>query len=150
MVITQPCPARRLRVWATGFPAQPETVGLARRHLLQRLSEWGWDGQRVDDLMMICSELVTNAVVHGSGPSDVVMVRLQEVDGGCRIEVSDTEPTLKFAKTAAVTGEGGRGLLLVNALADDFGVVKQREKGKTVWARVLRISDKGTDRGVAA
>ena len=99
---------RALKVWQLEIQAQPVSVSAARRAVRRQLTQWGWYGRRVDDLTTICSELVTNAIVHGSSPGDAVLVRLQEIDGDCRLEVTDTEPNLKPARTREACGESGR------------------------------------------
>jgi anti-sigma regulatory factor (Ser/Thr protein kinase) len=118
------------------FEATPEAAGLARRQVAGLLSVWGHDGDRADDLVLICSELVTNAVVHAGAPGGTVRVVLQEVDGDCRLEVLDSRPDLHLPQQPITRTESGRGLLLVRELADDMDVATT-QRCKTVWARVL-------------
>ncbi|WP_170290538.1 ATP-binding protein [Kitasatospora atroaurantiaca] len=124
------------------FTAWPASVGLARRQVMARLADWGLQGSRADDLLIICSELVTNAIEHASEPGGDVQVRLQEVDGDCRLEVSDPRPDLLPPRHLVVRGENGRGLLLVRSLADDMDVATTKGR-KTVWARVLLPAGSG-------
>ncbi len=137
---------RDLRVWEMTFTAWPASVGLARRQVRSVLCGWGWASGRAEDLVTICSELVTNAIVHASDPGGDVRVRLQEIDGDCRLEVIDLRPDLLPPRQPVARGENGRGLLLVRNLADDMDVVAAKEI-KRVWARVLLD---GGQPGVAA
>ncbi len=129
--------AQQLHVWQRVFAAGPESVPAARRELREVLAAWGWsDADRQADLLVICSELITNAVTHASEPGDQIRVRLQEIDGDCRLEVHDRRPDLLPPRTPRPRGEHGRGLLLVKGLAEDMDVVTMKGS-KHVWARVL-------------
>lgn len=78
------------------------------------------------DALLVISELVTNAVLHGSGAIHVRIV----LDRRClRVEVDDEGVGL------GPPAPDSRGLLLVNALARDFGV-RPTASGKTVWAEL--------------
>lgn len=131
--------------------ADPRSAGLARRQVREVLAEWGWTGERVDDVLTVCSELVANAVEHASPPGAVVVVRLQEIRGDCRLEVVDGRADLWPRERSAALGERGRGLLLVRLLSEDFGVVRQLRQGrKTVWSRILLGRPMDGEPGVAA
>ncbi|GAB2749190.1 ATP-binding protein [Kitasatospora kifunensis] len=140
-----------LRRWQLELTAHPRSVGLARRQVRAVLAEWGWNGERVDDVLTVCSELVANAVEHASQPGGVVMVRLQEIHGDCRLEVVDGRADLWPREHPAALGERGRGLLLVRLLSEDFGVVRQlRQCRKTVWSRLLLGHPTDREPGAAA
>lgn len=84
---------------------------------------------RSDDVALAATELVTNAVLHGREP---IGVTVRAVDDGVRIEVRDgsaLSPAFSMLDPTAVTG---RGLLLVSAVADRWGVDPDGE-GKVVW-----------------
>jgi two-component sensor histidine kinase len=81
---------------------------------------------------LLASELVTNAVTHGSGAVRVVME--YDVDG-LAVTVSDDEPARPVITDAAPSDTGGRGLRLVDVLASDWGVTSDRP-GKGVWFRL--------------
>lgn len=95
--------------------------------------EHGIDGDRLDDAVLVTSELVGNAIRHGSTPLayDVLM------DGDAvRIVVQDAEPQLPGeASPSGATVEGGRGLFIVAELARDWGW-SPCSGGKRVWATV--------------
>ncbi|WNM47056.1 ATP-binding protein [Kitasatospora sp. CM 4170] len=80
---------------------------------------------------LILSELVTNALVHGGGAPAVVL----ELRGGrLYITVSDASPVPVVRRAPDDARTGGRGLDLVDALADEWGVELIGSYGKAVWA----------------
>ena len=110
----------------------PDAVPRARRWIAERLA--GTPAEDVAaDAELVVSELVTNALLHGSAP---VVVRVA-VGETVRIEVSDgsrTAPMRPLARPDAMTG---RGLALVAALARGWGV-EPENGGKVVWAEIAR------------
>ncbi|MEV0454184.1 ATP-binding protein [Catellatospora methionotrophica] len=79
------------------------------------------------DALILASELVSNAVLHGGG---AVAIRLARIGGGLRIEVTDRSPVPPQRRPAGV--DGGLGLGLVEGLSARWGVVPGRT-GKVVW-----------------
>ncbi|MFJ6620172.1 ATP-binding protein [Kitasatospora sp. NPDC091335] len=132
-----------LRTWETTLTEHSTSVRTARRLIREQLNSWSWSGDPVDDLVLITSELVTNAVVHACRGSDEVRLSLQEFDGDCRLEVWDPRGDLRLRHPHPRRfTEGGRGIDLVRQLALDFGVIVRRDEGKRVWVRVrLRSAD---------
>jgi anti-sigma regulatory factor (Ser/Thr protein kinase) len=84
---------------------------------------------------LLTSELVTNAIRHGSGE---VMLVLNCSDGMLAISVSDDAPTMPFvAPEKEPLAVGGRGVRMVQRLAQDWGVTpRERGPGKVVWFRL--------------
>ncbi|MEV7782126.1 ATP-binding protein [Kitasatospora sp. NPDC088351] len=127
-----------LQTWEAILTEHDRSVRTARHQVHQRLTDWGWQGERVDDLVLIVSELVTNAIVHACQGQGEVRLYLQEFGGDCRLEVWDPRCDLPLQERRPRRfGEGGRGIELVRQLAFDFGVVIRRGAGKRVWVRVL-------------
>ncbi|WP_159394223.1 ATP-binding protein [Streptomyces sp. NRRL S-495] len=126
-----------LRQWDMDFTAYLQSVGLARGEVRRILREWGWEGDGVDDVVAICSELVANAIVHACAEGDRVRVHLQEIGGDCRLEVSDPRGDLLLREIHPGLGTSGRGIAMVRQFADDFGVagLQGKGRGKRVWAR---------------
>lgn len=105
----------------------------ARRILNGALAEWGL-GHLADSADLITSELVTNAVVHGGAPANVAFYVDRKADGGLLfIEVEDAGGALPEARDADEQALDGRGLLIVEMLADDWGI-EPCGQGKRVWA----------------
>lgn len=122
--------------FAMRFTSTPRGARLARRLVSHRLDEWGhpYDGPVNEAVTLIAAELASNAVRHGHVPGRDFHIRLIESGGTLRLEVCDTR-TERLPEVRVPCGESGRGLLLVDALADKWGVTP-REPGKSVWAEV--------------
>ncbi|MDT0401914.1 MULTISPECIES: ATP-binding protein [Streptomyces] len=132
--------------FAMGFTSTPRGARLARLFVAHCLNTWGhpYDSQVNETLTLITAELSANAVQHGRVPGRDFHVRLAtEASGDLRLEVSDTRGEDRPVVAApADHAESGRGLLLVTALADDWGVMDRRGgPGKTVWATVSAAPD---------
>ena len=87
---SRPSAGRILRAVATPLEPSPEAVSRARRTVHDTLAAWGLDNL-ADDMVLVASELVTNALQHASGP--IVMV-LQQRDETVLVEVADVSPAL--------------------------------------------------------
>lgn len=125
------------------FTSTPRGARLARRLVSHRLNDWGhpYTNPVNEAFTLITAELTANAVRHGHVPGRDFHVRLTLTEGTFRIEVTDTRaeklPPLAPPTPDAVS-ESGRGLHLVAALADDWGVSpREAAPGKTVWAELL-------------
>ncbi|SEE03843.1 Histidine kinase-like ATPase domain-containing protein [Streptomyces sp. 2231.1] len=133
------------------FTSTPRGARLARLLVAHCLDSWGhpYDGGVNETLALIAAGLCANAVRHGLVPGRDLRVRLvaEESGGRLRLEVSDTRAERRPAVVAPdLEAESGRGLLLVTALADVWGVTGRRlGPGKTVWAAVKapRASEAG-------
>ncbi|WP_189547861.1 ATP-binding protein [Streptomyces gelaticus] len=111
------------------------SVPLVRQFVRDALVDWACE-ERSDEVLLCVSELVTNAVLHGVPPGRGfrLHLHLEPVGGTLRIEVHDSgDGEVRLADSWAVSEEeGGRGLRLVEALADKWGV-GERNPGKVVW-----------------
>ncbi|MEU7075552.1 ATP-binding protein [Streptomyces narbonensis] len=123
-------------------------AGVARtcREVTQRaLSEWfgpaGAPGQvAAEDALLLVSEIVTNAFVHGGVPYEL---RLDRTDGGLWVQVSDTSPVRPRPHGPHHAGSpSGHGLYLLERLAVAWGCLP-RGAGKTVWFEVAVLSPTG-------
>ncbi|MGH3349392.1 MAG: SpoIIE family protein phosphatase [Nocardioides sp.] len=114
------------------FEPAPTSVSEARRFARTVIVEWGLD-ELLDDVILLTSELVTNAVTHAGTPMTVTVVREED---RLRIDVVDRHPTRVLpvgANARPGVSEHGRGLLITSALATAWGV-EYRKDHKRVWA----------------
>jgi anti-sigma regulatory factor (Ser/Thr protein kinase) len=150
------------------LPSEPRTAGAARDLVRERFAQWDLV-PLVDDVLLVVSELVTNAVLHARPPvtlslacesgtvelavadgdprpptarprradlaADLDQLREVEADGAV---LEDRDARLHVGPAGAVAG--GRGLLLVAALCDDWGVTRTAG-GKAVWGRCSAPAD---------
>ncbi|MFJ3638661.1 ATP-binding protein [Streptomyces sp. NPDC090108] len=112
----------------------PRGARLARLLATDQLREWGFPHESAAHVV---AELAANAAAHGRLPGRSFRLTLQVTGRTLRIEVADTRgerrPELREADPYA---ESGRGLVLVAALADRWGVRDGRFPRKTVWAEL--------------
>ncbi|MFE5260630.1 ATP-binding SpoIIE family protein phosphatase [Streptomyces coelicoflavus] len=116
------------------LPARDDAAVRARALVSALLRQWRTrDGTR-DSVLLLVSELVTNAVRHAGGPITVRLIR----DGpGLLCEVGDTGNGRPRLGRAGLLDDGGRGLHVVHRLTTRWGV-RWTETGKVVWAEVVR------------
>jgi PAS domain-containing protein len=112
-------------VWT--LPEDPVAAGQARSHIRRRLAEWQLD-ELVTTTELLASELVGNVVRHARGPLRLRLVRSRSLI----CEVSDGSLTTPRIRRARDTDEGGRGLQLVAALSQRWGV-RYTLDGKCIW-----------------
>ncbi|MGW3952593.1 ATP-binding protein [Streptomyces sp. NPDC004752] len=129
--------ARRLRL-----DGESGVVPLARDFTRQALYAWGWlpaasADQRAaaEDVLLVVSELVTNACLHAEGPEELFLALDNKV---IRIEVSDRGTGQPAPRTPHRAGRpGGHGMFIVQRLCLDWGVVRTPGvSGKRVWAEL--------------
>ncbi len=114
------------------LPAQPRSVPLARSWAEGWLGGSEVPGPARDVALLVISELVTNAISQGEG---AVRVTLEAGEGSLFVEVFDSGHRLPSLDDTPVDATSGRGLRLVDAVCDEWGV-REELRGKTVWARV--------------
>ncbi|MFE4417419.1 ATP-binding protein [Streptomyces sp. NPDC056817] len=126
-----------VRAFAMRFTSTPRGARLARRLVAHRLNDWGhpYASSVNETVTLVTAKLTANAVRHGHVPGRDFHLRLTESRGILHVEVTDTRTERLPARgEPCPDGESGRGLLLVEALADDWGVVpRPAGPGKTVW-----------------
>ncbi|MFF2852972.1 ATP-binding protein [Streptomyces sp. NPDC058001] len=108
----------------------PERVHVARirRITVAHLRLWALSDALAEDVRLVVSELVTNAVEHGKG---TVSLRVRHTPSLLRIEVTDESPAPAQLQSADGEDLSGRGLFLVAAVSSDWGVSRD---GRTIWA----------------
>ncbi|MFD3941629.1 ATP-binding protein [Streptomyces sp. NPDC058579] len=126
-------------------PHGPAGVGEARHRMREQLIRGGMSESVVDDAVLILSELLSNACRHGRplgraaevGDGDVRAAWRVDPSGGLTVEVTDGGgPTRPVPSTPSVTARGGRGLNIISALAQDWGVRDSASGEVTVWVQV--------------
>ncbi|ALC29795.1 ATP-binding protein [Streptomyces sp. CFMR 7] len=121
------------------FDAERHAVGRAREFVITSLDAWGITGEPAEDIRLCVSELASNALAHGTRSDHGFLVRIRADEDSVRLEVHDSrdisperQPRLRVATETDTTG---RGLSIVDALADDWGVDVRSPYGKVVWSR---------------
>lgn len=130
-----------VRMFAQRFISTPRGARLARRLAVHQLHEWGvpYDSALSDTTALLVAELAANAVTHGRVPGRECELGLLYAPGlHLRIDVTDTRGERRPAPAASPgpLDEGGRGLLLVGALATRWEVLDRVPVGKTVRAEL--------------
>jgi anti-sigma regulatory factor (Ser/Thr protein kinase) len=112
------------------FPIGSASVAQARRFVRQALSD---RPEVLEPVELMVSELATNAVRHADSPFEVVV---DSTDAQVRIEVSDDGPGAPARRSPDPLSPSGRGLWIVDLLADQWGVTPVAG-GKRVWFCLL-------------
>ncbi|QGV79536.1 ATP-binding SpoIIE family protein phosphatase [Streptomyces ficellus] len=128
--------------------AEPERIAAARRHLRELLHDWA-DPEQVDSAVLMLSEMVTNVLVHTDG--DALLVAEATGDHGkrrLRVEVADASDELPHRRRPGEMASSGRGLILMEMLAHEWGV-DPRGEGKSIWFELFEDRDGEGLQGVA-
>lgn len=125
--------AGNTRCSAYRLPLPPHPIAAEQARILVRLALTAWDmPDLVDNALIITAELVANAVKLG----EVFQITASRQDGGVLIEVRDGSEAVPDRRRRTFDRVDGRGLLLVEACAKDWGWRFEEHGGKTVWATV--------------
>ncbi len=125
-------PAAPRRTALTIAQAEPERIAAARTLMRELLHDWA-DPEQVDSAVLMVSEMATNVLVHTDG--DALMVAQASGEHGrrrLRVEVSDGSDELPHKRRPGEMASSGRGLVLMEMLADAWGV-DPRGAGKSIW-----------------
>lgn len=93
------------------------------------------DGVDLDVVALLTSELVTNVVLHADGEA---RVRVAVEPRTVRVEVADDHPGQPEARSVSGESITGRGLHIVDVLADRWGIERDGGTAKTVWFELDR------------
>ncbi|WP_443071541.1 ATP-binding protein [Streptomyces sp. WMMC940] len=131
----------------------------ARQLVRHTLAEWLIPHDVLETAQLLVSELVTNAVTHAEGPVGLLLLRIRCAGRlVLRVEVTDTSTRLARRSNPTEQDEHGRGLELVQTLADRWGQ-DPLTHGKRIWCELLRHEeavqarwdpDRGEDRRLAS
>jgi len=130
--------------------ALPTAPGVARVFVTGAVRAWNLSGECAETAELLASELVTNAVkqtgrVKGPptpGPTEpvaIVRVRVRFIRNVIRLEVWDNDQSPPRPAEQSPDAEGGRGLFLVEALSQHWGVFTPPVGGKVVWCEVATV-----------
>lgn len=114
------------------FAGERSSAGAARRFTSETLVAWSIE-PLTDALELLVSELVTNVIVHTGGGGTL---RIVDGDRQVRVEVIDTSPALPVVKGYGAEATTGRGLQILDLLAQEWGTSVLADGGKCVWATV--------------
>lgn len=124
---------QRVIVWqayAAVADSVPHIRGWTRRQLRRR----GVSAEQIGDMELMVSEAATNAVRHADSPDIVVML---DTNGHVEAAVRDEDPARPRPRQAGPLDGDGRGMTLIQGLADAWGV-RVAPIGKWVWFRINR------------
>ncbi|RPE39130.1 serine phosphatase RsbU (regulator of sigma subunit) [Streptomyces sp. Ag109_O5-1] len=117
------------------LPSDPAVVSTARVQASDQLAAWGLE-EMAFPTELVVSELVTNAIRYGKSPIRLRMI----LQTALTCEVSDASSTAPHLRRARDFDEGGRGLLLVAQLTEQWGT-RHNSEGKVIWAEQLLPSE---------
>ncbi|WP_329140278.1 SpoIIE family protein phosphatase [Streptomyces sp. NBC_00670] len=129
------------RLRAHVAPGDPEALREARHMVRAAVRAWG-ARDRADEIELVTDELITNALMHTEGAAVLTLRSFPGPDRRLRTEVEDSSSALPRRREAGASGVSGRGLLLVDRLADVWGV-EARGGGKVVWCEFAVPGDEG-------
>ncbi|MEV7423904.1 ATP-binding protein [Streptomyces sp. NPDC091212] len=127
------------REWSLHYTTVSGSVRLARIHVRRHVTAMGWQGD-VEDAVVIASELVSNAIVHGRITGESLTVRMAVLeDGALHLDVSDPVGCLSVLVEKGTEAESGRGLVIVRGLGAFISWFLREGGGKTVRAYVPAV-----------
>ncbi|MEU0129674.1 SpoIIE family protein phosphatase [Streptomyces sp. NPDC006289] len=137
-VRTRRAPSRRSAM--TIAQAEPERVAAARQQLRELLHDWP-DTEQVDSAELMVSEMSTNVLMHTDGDALLVAEVTGERGGRrLRVEVADASDELPHTRRPGEMASSGRGLMLMEMLADAWGV-DPRGEGKSIWFELYESAE---------
>jgi anti-sigma regulatory factor (Ser/Thr protein kinase) len=119
------------------LPCDPASVSRARSAAHSFLADSHRSGNE-DVALLLISELMSNAVVHAQGLRPIDL-RLEVRAERLHIEVEDGDPTPPVRRDVRLGDDRGRGLLIVDRMADEWGWSPARAGGKRVWCEVRAL-----------
>jgi anti-sigma regulatory factor (Ser/Thr protein kinase) len=129
---TQTAPATRPSAWSRAFPATADQVPQARRFLAGVLG----DAPRIGDAVLCLSELAANAVLHSNSACAGGQFTIHATLGSGLLRVEVTNGGGLWKQRAHHNGHGGRGFIIVNALARTWGTTGDGITSRTVWFEI--------------
>lgn len=128
--VLEVAPVKAVLVGVLTIPRTAEQAGHARRRIGLMLAAQSTDHTAVDDVGLALGELLANSVQHGAG--DRTSIGIWRLDQRVRVEVSDAYTGLIEPASEDPFGETGRGLLMVQAVSDEWAI-ERTTAGTTAW-----------------
>jgi anti-sigma regulatory factor (Ser/Thr protein kinase) len=122
------------------LPPERSAASRARRFVREQCERWHLRPAVIDDIELLVSELVTNAVLHARSGA---RVKVDHMGDRVRVTVEDESPVFPRLREYGPDAVTGRGVFLVDRLSDDWGVeAANGDAGKGVWFEVA-VAAKG-------
>ncbi|MGW7255717.1 ATP-binding protein [Streptomyces sp. NPDC054834] len=136
------------------LPCTARSVSITRRHVHESLLSWQVSPSVMDRLILVVSELVTNAVQHSALPQQAARSGVQSyfelviylLMDRIRVEVLDTNRSLPVRLAGHEYAEAGRGMEIIQYCSRDWGAERLCAGGKMVWCDV-DMDESPADRG---
>ncbi|MFC9926857.1 SpoIIE family protein phosphatase [Streptomyces sp. NPDC127190] len=136
---TAPAPQVRRTLLSVAQDA-PELIAEARRQLRELLHDWA-SADQVDSAVLLVSEMVTNVLVHTDSDALLLAEVIGERGGRrLRVTVADAGDDLPHKRRPGELASSGRGLVLIELLAERWGV-NPRGEGKSIWFELYESPD---------
>lgn len=120
--------------------SRPSAARAGRHWVVRALTAQGVATEAADVVELLTGELLANAVLHGPAAGDI-RIRIWRSGDLINVAVTDQSAGEPVVRPPSATSSDGRGMMLVDALATDWGVTDRGPGGKTVWFRLdLRAS----------
>jgi len=117
------------------LPGDNGAPAMARRAIDERIDD-GYDEEQAGTLLLLVTELVTNAILHSGAPGATVLLRVIAAPGHLRVEVHDRGPGFEMHTPKPRGSSGGYGLFLVERMSSRWGV--HRNETVYVWFELDR------------
>jgi serine/threonine-protein kinase RsbW len=140
---TWPWAGESSRARQLALPPTTRAAGAARQITRDVLASWQM-AHVEETVLLLVSELVTNVVLHARTSGTVLVLRLEAAGPWLRIEVHDADPRWPEPRTPDRLDGSGFGFVLIEALADKWGV-REATIGKVVWAELDTRRDDGPE-----
>lgn len=117
------------------LPPQRRSVGVGRHWVVRVAAEAGVTGMANQVLELLASELLANAVLHGAA-DESIRIEMTCTDTLIRVAVTDNLPQRPVVLHPAPVALAGRGMAIIEAMSNGWGVEPHAGGGKTVWFEI--------------
>jgi len=117
------------------LPPQRRSVGVGRHWVVRVAAEAGVTGMANQVVELLASELLANAVLHGAG-DESIRIDVDYTDTVVRVSVTDNLPQRPVVLHPEPIAPAGRGMAIIEAMSNRWGVEPRPSGGKTVWFEI--------------